>query len=245
MEHEEEIDSDWTAKELSVLRSAEQDVPPRGSLERTLTAIGIGAAIGASVGTVATVGSAAKLGGVARWSVGFKWLTASLAGVGLASALYLSRHHSPPRAANATPEKSVLASAAVDSASVPAATEAPAAVAVAESAAAPSSAPAARGVASARSSDKDALAAEIRIIDEARARLRRGDAQGSLAALAQYDQLVGRGGSMRAEATVVRIEALQASGDSARATALGERFIAKNPSSPYVDYVKRVLARSN
>ena len=83
------------------------------------------------------------------------------------------------------------------------------------------------------------------MIDEARARLRHGDAQGSLETLARYDQLVKRGGSMRAEATVVRIEALQASGDATRATALGERFLAKNPNSPYADYVKRILSHAN
>jgi outer membrane protein assembly factor BamD (BamD/ComL family) len=50
---------------------------------------------------------------------------------------------------------------------------------------------------------------------------------------------------MRAEATVVRVEALQASGDTARATALGQRFLAKNPKSPYADYVKRILAQTH
>jgi len=36
-----------------------------------------------------------------------------------------------------------------------------------------------------------------------------------------------------AEASVVRIEALSASGDSARAKSLAEGFLAKNPNSPY------------
>jgi outer membrane protein assembly factor BamD (BamD/ComL family) len=93
--------------------------------------------------------------------------------------------------------------------------------------------------------EKDVLAQEIRLIDEARARLRKADPQGSLETLSRYDQLVKHGGSMRAEATVVRIEAYQKSGDTARAAALGQRFLDKNPDSPYVDYVKRMLARAN
>ena len=96
-----------------------------------------------------------------------------------------------------------------------------------------------------RDSNKDGLSEEIRLIDEARSRLRAGDAQGSLETLTRYDQLVKRGGSMRAEATVVRIEAFQASGNAARATALGEHFLAKNPGSPYADYVRRILSHPN
>jgi hypothetical protein len=88
------------------------------------------------------------------------------------------------------------------------------------------------------------MTAEIRAIDEARQLLRRGDAHGSLAALDRYAQLVGRGGSLRAEATIVRIEALQSSGDTPAAAALGERFLAKNPRSAYANYVRRILAQS-
>jgi hypothetical protein len=247
MEHDEDIDADWTAKELSVLRSAELDVPPRGSLDRTLTAIGVGAALGASVGTATTLSGAAKLGGLTRWSAAFKWLTASVAGAGLVSALYLSRRHLPGVASTVPRSAPVVASVPVNPTSAPAIPlDAPAVTPETAAVAPTNSAPlAARADTPAREPSKDALAAEIRLIDDARARLRRGDAQGSLQTLAQYDQLVGHGGSMRAEATVVRIEALQASGDGARASALGQRFVSKNPSSPYADYVKRILARAN
>ena len=98
---------------------------------------------------------------------------------------------------------------------------------------------------SSAATNPDALAAEIRLIDEARADLRQSDPGAALETLTRYDQLVKHGGSMRAEATVVRVEALQASGDTARATALGQRFLAKNPQSPYADYVKRILARTH
>jgi outer membrane protein assembly factor BamD (BamD/ComL family) len=88
---------------------------------------------------------------------------------------------------------------------------------------------------------KNALAEEIRSIDLARGLLRKGDARGALAELDRYEALARRGGSMRSEATIVRIEALRASGDVKGATALGERFLAQHPKSPYVEYVRSML----
>jgi hypothetical protein len=254
IEENDDIHADWSANELSVLRSAELDAPPRGSVERTLTAIGVGTALGAGFGTSASLSSAAKLGGMARGTAWLKWLSMALVGAGIAGALFLTRHRE--RGASLTSNVNMpVATAVVAEPSVsPVGAGAPSAVANAPAAtatAAPvvaASAPSAGSQSSARAGTADNgqdLAEEIRLIDEARGRLRRGDAAGSLETLAHYDQLAKHGGSMRAEATVVRIEALQASGDSARASALGQRFLTKNPNSPYVDYVKRILARAN
>ena len=253
MEHEEDMDADWTAKELSVLRSAELDVPPRGSVEKTLTAIGAGAALGIGIGagTASSVGSAAKVASMARWSAAMKWLTAAAVGAGVAGAV-LVVHRQKPSSAAVSQANPVVAATPVIPMLAPSviATETP----VAAAAPVPSSEPVIAPVVSApthvdvgalQRESKETLAAEIQLIDRARGKLRAGDANGSLATLADYDKLVGHGGSMRAEATVVRIEALQASGDGARASALGQRFLARNPSSAYADYVKRILARAN
>lgn len=251
MEHEEDMDADWTAKELSVLRSAELDVPPRGSVEKTLAAIGAGAALGMGIGagTASSVGSAAKVAGLARWSAAMKWLTAAAVGAGVAGAVLVVHRHNvgAPAVSTVTP---VVAAAPMPAAPPPIIpTQAPPALSAAELApsvaAASASAPARVESAAPARESKETLAAEIKLIDRARARLRAGDAKGALDTLVDYDKLVGHGGSMRAEATVVRIEALQTSGDSARASALGQRFLAKNPSSAYADYVKRILARAN
>ena len=253
MEHEEEMDADWTAKELSVLRSAELDVPPRGSVEKTLAAIGAGAALGIGVGagTASSVGGALKVASMARWTAATKWLTAAAVGAGVASAALMvhRQHGSAPAVSAANPVVAAVpmtppAAPSVIAPETPVAAAAPAVSVEALPLAAPSAPVRGEAAAPARESS-ETLAAEIRLIDQARGQLRGGDAQGALATLAQYEQLVGHGGSMRAEATVVRIEALQASGDSARASALGQRFLAKNPSSAYADYVKRVLARAN
>jgi hypothetical protein len=247
MAQEEDIEANWSASELSILRSAELDAAPSGSVERTLTAIGVGAVLSASVGlgAASSLSSASEVAQVVRGSSWFKWLGAALVGGGIAGAVFVARHH----------EQSFQAAAPSDNApavsptptppdpSAPAATVEPQSAPAA--AAPPSNAMPPLTVPSSNAPTKDALAAEIRLIDEARDRLRHGDAQGSLETLARYDQLVKHGGSMRAEATVVRIEAYQASGDTARAAALAQRFVAKNPNSPYADYVKRRLAPSN
>jgi len=251
VEHEDDMNADWSAKELSVLRSAELDVPPRGSVEKTLAAIGAGAVlgIGAGAGTASSVGSAVRVAGLARWSAVMKWLSAAAIGAGVASTALVLHRHPKAAAAVSSPSPSVAAPPAAALAATPATatavTEATSVPSVEQAPKAVASAPARSDGASSARETKETLAAEIRLIDEARARLRAGDAPGSLAALADYDRLVGRGGSMRTEATVVRIEALQASGDSARASALAERFLSKNPSSAYADYVKRILARAH
>jgi hypothetical protein len=251
MEHEEDIQAEWSSSELSILRSAELDIPPHGSVERTLTALGVGAALSASasLGTASAVATATHAGRMAHGTLWLKWLAAAAVGGGLMGAFFLLKHGEKAKVPSALRGPVTVAPAAPPPvpANLPsvAAAEAPSAAPVA-----PAPAPsvvaqaAARTDSSAKPESSDALAAEIRMIDEARDRLRHGDAHGSLETLARYDELVKRGGSMRAEAAVVRIEAYQASGDSARATALGQRFLTKNPNSPYADYVKRVLART-
>jgi len=240
-----DIQADWSEAEMSVLRSAELDAPPRGSVERTLTAIGVGAALGAGAG----VGTTSSLGGVAKASSSMvhgsmllKWLAAAAVSGGIAGALFVHRHPAPSAAV--PPANTVALAAPAPEISEPIATAAPAQSAPSATTAMPTAPSNVAQIAN-RADNKDGLAAEIRLIDEARDRVRRGDAAGSLATLAEYDQLVKHGGSMRAEATVVRIEAYQKSGDSARATALGQRFLAKNPGSPYAEYVKRILSRAN
>ena len=253
MDQHDDLDTqaDWNELEMSVLRSAERDAPPQGAVERTLSAIGVGAALGAGagLGTASSLSGAAKLGSsMAHGSIWLKWLAAAVVGGGIASAIFLHRHS----AASAPPvpiSSQVAFVPATPEPSEPAPVLAPTpnlgnALNTA-SAAAPLPARSSVTRAPSPAENKADLAAEIRLIDEARDHLRRGDAAGSLATLAAYDQLVKHGGSMRAEATVVRIEAYQKNGDSARAAALGQRFIAKNPGSPYAEYVKRILSRAN
>ena len=247
MKHGENGEANWTAGELSVLRSAEEDVPRAGSLKRTLTALGGGSGLGAEPGPAPL---ANPLGPLAR--LGPRWLRATVAGAvlalgGLAALVIATRGRARVAASIAVPAS--VARVSRPEPAAPARASAPfAAPPPAEIAAAPLPAAATRPSVSApardtRGPNDDTLAEEIRLIDEARIRLHRGDPKGALETIARYDQLVKRGGRMRAEATVVRIESLQASGDTARAAKLGQRFLADNPKSPYAGYVQRVLSR--
>jgi outer membrane protein assembly factor BamD (BamD/ComL family) len=49
------------------------------------------------------------------------------------------------------------------------------------------------------------------------------------------------GGSLAQEATVLRIEALASQGDRQGASALGDRFVAEHPTSPYAARVRQLL----
>ena len=50
-------------------------------------------------------------------------------------------------------------------------------------------------------------------------------------------------GRLSQEATVLRIEALSASGNQAAAKRLGEQFLKNNEKSPYADRIKSVLGK--
>jgi hypothetical protein len=78
------------------------------------------------------------------------------------------------------------------------------------------------------------LADEVAALDRARAALTAGDAARALALVDQYERVL-RGTTLRAEAALLRIEALAASGRRAQAEALARRFVAQHPGSPLAD----------
>lgn len=85
------------------------------------------------------------------------------------------------------------------------------------------------------------LAEETAMLDRARSALTRGDARGALTELDTYDaapapKILGQ------EATMVRIEALSAKGDTTAARTLAKGFLAKNPGSTYDDRVRALIA---
>jgi len=91
-------------------------------------------------------------------------------------------------------------------------------------------------------SNADRLAAEVALLDSARAALAAGHAATALAALdrhaAEFPQPF-----LAAEATLLRIDALLQNGDRDAATALGDRFLHDYPSSPLAKRVRSLLAR--
>jgi len=93
---------------------------------------------------------------------------------------------------------------------------------------APSAGPMAARLAPASLSD------EVSALKVASTALSGGDPQAALAALDRYDRVL-KGQKLRAEATLIRIEALSRAGQSEAASALAQRFVAQNPGNPLVD----------
>ncbi len=85
------------------------------------------------------------------------------------------------------------------------------------------------------------LAEETAILDRARSAIGRGEPRAALAELDKYDaapspKILGQ------EATLVRIEALSAEGDTAGARALARSFLARNPGSTYDERMRALIA---
>jgi hypothetical protein len=81
---------------------------------------------------------------------------------------------------------------------------------------------------------------EIKMIDGIRASLAAHDAQGALRQLDAY-QIAAPRGSLTAQATLLRVEALLARGDRAAATSLGRSFVAGHPQSPVANRIRTLV----
>jgi hypothetical protein len=80
---------------------------------------------------------------------------------------------------------------------------------------------------------------QIRVIDEAHASVSRRDSAAALRAVDQYSSQC-PGGFLGQEAAVIRIEALDQSGNHARAASLARAFLAKHPASPHATRLERI-----
>jgi hypothetical protein len=86
------------------------------------------------------------------------------------------------------------------------------------------------------------LSEQIRLIEAARAGVAAHDAKAAMSALDAYGAKFPRG-SFGQEALVLRIRAVDQSGDSARATALAKSFVTRFPNSPHVARLKPIAER--
>jgi hypothetical protein len=84
------------------------------------------------------------------------------------------------------------------------------------------------------------IAAEIRLIDTAKRQLHRGAPVEAMAVLDDYRTRF-PSGALGQEAAVLRIEALERSGQHGSAQALARRFLRNHPSSTYVGRVSRLV----
>jgi hypothetical protein len=88
------------------------------------------------------------------------------------------------------------------------------------------------------------LNAELAAIEEARRALRTGDGDGALKKLDDYLVRFPRA-RLREEEESVRVDALAASGNRARARSVGAAFLRTWPASPYAPRVKRLMDASD
>ncbi|HEY3252816.1 MAG TPA: hypothetical protein VGJ91_02675 [Polyangiaceae bacterium] len=167
----------------------------------------------------------------ARFSEPRKWLAASLVlAIAAGSALLLRPKPvslgisaEPTTLAHPEPERRPVPRIEAPSAAVPSVPSPPVVPKLV-----PSAAPSAAHSAVASLSD------ELSALKVASNALAAGDARAALAALDRYDRVL-KGQKLRAEATLLRIEALERAGQAPAASALARRFVEQNPDSPLVD----------
>lgn len=100
------------------------------------------------------------------------------------------------------------------------------------------------GAAAPTSASTPTLSKELGAIKQIRQALRNRDGSAALALLERYDS--GEyGSSLSLEASVLRVEALDAVGRRAEAEALARRFVRDNPDSPLAERAQRFLDRTD
>lgn len=91
--------------------------------------------------------------------------------------------------------------------------------------------------------DPRQLAAEVALLDRARAKLRAADFAGALAEIDRHGAEFADG-ALRAEAAAVRIETYVAAGRSAEAREAADRFLSSFPQSPLTRRVRALVERT-
>jgi hypothetical protein len=230
----------------SLLRSATDDQPSARAFSRTALALGVSSLVPLATSAAAAgsaTGTAAKLIG----ALGLKWFgLGAVAGLILAGGASLTLREEPAASVSATRPPATVPVAATATTQnrqdVPVVTPPPASTAPAQRAS-----PEREPIASGKSKQPEppaalktpTIAREIAMLDGARAALRRNDPG---AALAAVDALERNGTvALGPEVTVIRVQALLARGETARATALARRFLAENPASPHANRMRDII----
>jgi hypothetical protein len=179
----------------------------------------------------------------ARFSARGKWLTATACvAIAAAAALLLRPQEDsvgisaePSTVARAQPKQQSAAREAAPSEVVPAEPSVQVAPKLKTSAEpSPLSASAPSRASAPTPSTPASLSDELSALKGASNALSTGDPQAALAALDRYDRVL-KGQKLRAEATLLKIEALARAGQAEASSELAQRFVEQNPGSPLVD----------
>jgi hypothetical protein len=234
-----------------LLASAKADRPARGSARRILA----GAAVGAAIATKSSSSVASTVAAILRWTTWTSWkaVAVGVAGVGsvvAVGAAVVSRPEPPPAIVAPAPAPApvepvrhgtgrVGARAPV---SPPVESSAPVASAVEPPPVPPLVARSAPPVATTPppAPQGSRLAAQIAAIDDAKRTLAAGDADGALRRVDAYDRAFPQG-TLAAEASALRVEALARAGRLGEAREALARFRASYPGSPLLERLASVV----
>jgi hypothetical protein len=218
-------EEDATADELSLLEVARRRRALPSQRAAVLSALGVGVATSAA--------SAAGIAGFGTKLVGL----ALLASIGAGVAVFYPSHGKPdvavaPRAAAPTAVTSTESAAPSPEPSS----------ASSEPVLAPAEA-SAKVVAKLRptSAPSSSLSRELEVLKQAHEALAGGNPSGAMAALDDYHARFPQG-TLGAEETVIRVRALLARGDRARATAIAHQFSTAHPDSLYARRVELLVS---
>ncbi len=208
--------------EASLLRMARSEGPSADGRRRILAGIAAAGAVSVASETAAATAKSASKTAVTKWGL------LGVAAVAIPAALLLrgGQEQTQPTQLKAPPSALQAPATDVKAPAAPAQAEGPAPVTVDDLPALPTP-----GAGSA-AKNQGSLADEVAQLQKAKLALKGGNAAQALSELGVYAQRFPHP-MLGAEASVVRIEALSASGDSARAKSMAESFLAKNPNSPY------------
>lgn len=252
------IEEGGTALELALLRSAKDDGPPDGALERAMAAVGVTGGIAGATAAAASGAAIRPTSSVARWLFEiFAWVT-----VGIVGGALFAGETGAPSGQVSEPSAAVAAAIASENGAPAPPEESGAGVVAhnnddigADRASEPADEPATAPSPSqgrqhlqhnqspsraASKAPRPTLAEEVALLDSARRSLIDGNAAGALTALEKHGRDFGAG-SLGAEAAVLKIDAMVARGDHAGAAAAARAFLAAYPQSPHAGHVRDVL----
>jgi hypothetical protein len=241
-EMERLIESGADDFELRILSAGRLDRPTAASRRRILTGLGVGGALGATL-LASTMNAGGWFGNLSRSLL----LRSAMAATAGAAAVigYVQFAPSSP----APHEPAALVAPRV----VPAPKAAPLAepIEVREEPSVETGSPRPIGVSSnvqrpsraVEAPPKPGLSDELGSLDRARQALVAGDASRSLRLLDEYQRRFAKP-KLGTEAAVLRIEALAASGQRARASELGAQFLSRHGKGPYGARVRSLMGES-
>jgi hypothetical protein len=228
---------------LRLIRAGMREKPAPGTLQRTLSGLGLGAsALGAasSAGAVGATKSATSLGAfvLTKWAAG-----GAVAGLVLATATYGVQRSTEPTVSttsNALLSTTPPPARAVPGLSLPTSREPSVVDGPPQTLPAPARPAPAPGPTSVEAASQTPLAAEIAFVDRGREAFQRGNTRGALALLDGYEREFPQARLMP-EVLYLRMQALRERGETGRAMELATRLLRSFPNNPHASSARAIL----